>query len=474
MTFLFNTSLKRAVQELKIDKPDMLSLEVAELELCLSGFNTNITVCDFALKYGTEVQLTILFKHIGECLADKEKKLANKNDSDLGIFSLFKDNITVGMDNVELAIANLKEACSSLIGSFKIKQPILNTDIPEISDKGANEVSEIVVSKDVGTQVDGRLEPDILCAVSKEKEQGACKYSGQSEAEISSESIFPTLYDSRVHYIAKHNISYNFQNGLSSHTSSCVLEDGVMIFLDKENNILKHISSTFEGITAFVFFQEFDVKDIVFLSGSLICIARGNVIETCCACMSCEKFHVVDELSMDSSPCSIMPLYDENNSGDDDDCDDISTTLAVLYSDKCVKIKNKSVDLVKTGRNYTQAFRLRSPFMIRARNKDELILAEENRVTVFERSGKMKWFFKMGDGEHVNFITYDTEGNIYICDTDSSKIHQISSATNQFSRKSRIIISDLQKPSTILFNHVYRTLVVGCKDDDCVYTYQFS
>ena len=112
--------------------------------------------------------------------------------------------------------------------------------------------------------------------------------------------------------------------------------------------------------------------------------------------------------------------------------------------------------------------------MIRAWDKDEFIIAEESRVTVFERSGKMKWYFKMAATEQVNFISYDTEGNIYICDTDSNKVHQISSTSNHSKRESRVIISDLKKPSSILFNPVNKMLVVGCKDDDCVYTYQFN
>ena len=523
MAHLFNTDIKKAILQSKKDKAD-IPREVSKLELFISRLNTHITVSEFTIKFGSDVQLFILARSLAEFLFDddieeeSEMLIENRSGSDPGVASLSLGKIADGIHNVQQAIKGLRDACSSVIDQSK--QPVLNPEVAQVSGKGENEVIKKVVTKDVGTQIDNDIvkpEPSQPHATSDEKEQGACKYSDQSETEISSESVYPLLFESQIQYVAKHDVSVDTQNEPCSHTRCFVLKNGFMIILDKENNILKHVSSTYEVIHWYTYSGDSEIRDVVNLSDHLVGIAHEDMIETLCVCLSCESFHDVEACPMYSSVCSIMPLYDDdnyvdeedddvdgnddegnyggyasdsNNNGseneyendndddDDEDDDDVSTRLAILYSDRLVKFRNKNIRLERKFWKYKRhrlvPFHLRSPFMIRARNKDEFIVAEENRVTVFERGGTMKWFYKMDDSEQVNFITYDTEGNIYICDTDSNKIHQISSESNKSSRKSRVIISDLEKPSSVLFNPVNRTLVVGCMDDDCVYTYKFG
>ena len=333
MALLFSKDLNKAIHKLKKDNPDLLTTEVSDLELFLKSLNTNVTVSDFALKYGTDAQLTVLARGLREYLVDTEllQSMTNREDSELGLVSLSFDNITAEMEKVRLAMTGLKEACSSLIGPTTNKQPWMDTDTSGISKVVKNENSKSVASKEVGTQVDNDIsfpEPNLLDAVLEEKEQGACKHSEQSDADISSESVFPTLFESRIRKSIHHDISVDIQGELCNHTSSFVFKDGYMVFMDKTNNILKLVSSLFEIVSCYSFSQETEVKDIGYLSGSLIVIAYRDKIETFCVCLSCEEFHQVDDMSMslDSSPCSIMPLYDDDDYDDDedngnDDCD---------------------------------------------------------------------------------------------------------------------------------------------------------
>ncbi|XP_045176297.2 uncharacterized protein LOC123536873 [Mercenaria mercenaria] len=84
------------------------------------------------------------------------------------------------------------------------------------------------------------------------------------------------------------------------------------------------------------------------------------------------------------------------------------------------------------------------------------------------------WFYKSRKGSVLKDITdlaVDEEGNIYVCGSKSSNIHQIS-AENY--RVNRIIITNIKEPLSISVNSKKGYLVVACLNDSYVHVYHFG
>ena len=83
------------------------------------------------------------------------------------------------------------------------------------------------------------------------------------------------------------------------------------------------------------------------------------------------------------------------------------------------------------------------------------------------------WFYKSRTGNFIQGISdlsLDNEGNIYACGNDSCNVHQIS---NDDFRVNRIIVSNIEKPISVLVNSNKGFLVIGCDSDDFIHVYHF-
>ena len=157
------------------------------------------------------------------------------------------------------------------------------------------------------------------------------------------------------------------------------------------------------------------------------------------------------------------------SAGDSDDPDETSDGEYEIivqirtFKNKILVDKDSFVDANGHTVNFSK------PHSISIRKNEDIIILENRQFKVFGMDGRLKWFYKFGL-QHLSSMTFDTEGNIYICDRSAKKIRQVEA--NHF-MKNRVIASLAMCPTSILFIPNEKTIIVGFEDSVSMYVYKF-
>ncbi|XP_052233864.1 uncharacterized protein LOC127846550 [Dreissena polymorpha] len=109
-----------------------------------------------------------------------------------------------------------------------------------------------------------------------------------------------------------------------------------------------------------------------------------------------------------------------------------------------------------------------------------VVLAENNRISCYgidefqKKIGDRKWYYKYYGSnplDNARGITSDSEGNVYICGSESNNIHQMSSENY---RQNRILISDIKRPYSVCVDSKRGRLIVGCCQDNRIHVFYFQ
>lgn len=274
------------------------------------------------------------------------------------------------------------------------------------------------------------------------------------------------LLDCRAQKVNKYRISIQrYSSQVCDHISSVVFEDGLMMFIDANNKVLKLISTSFQVCSSFLLGSR--PLDLALLNDDSIAVATniGVIIFS----VNKSNNNTIEQRKIvrtKGNPCSVSPIDDN---------------IAILFSDKDVD----NTETVIQVRNYqnrilgkmcnirdkrNRPLNLEKPTLFRSRPSSDFVIADRKRLSLFAKDGGMKWYYNPRNLENVEYVAFDTQENIYVCDEDAGTIHQIPSAAYD---KGRVIISGLSKPCSALFNPKLKALVVGCVNDNFVQVYKF-
>ena len=271
-----------------------------------------------------------------------------------------------------------------------------------------------------------------------------------------------SLIKCNVRKIGEHDISVPVSDNPCHHNGSLFMNNGNMIFIDRNNNHVKIIDPDFK-VTCCITVDEKPL-DLGWRMNSKIAIVTKY------------KLCVVDLLN-NKEFGSIIYFHDERDNAFRSICragNDFAILMCNEEKKSFIEIRNKKHKLQETMDDLTCIKRgkvdLTHTKCVRSRKEGELIFCEPRQLRAFSRVGVEQWYYAPSDLQHASNVTFDTEKNIYVCDLESDNIIQIAAYSYKFSR---ILIDGIQRPTSILFNPINQTLIIGCHDDSKVHVYEF-
>ena len=270
-----------------------------------------------------------------------------------------------------------------------------------------------------------------------------------------------SLLEGEIERIAEHDISVSGSAAKPCiHNGSVLLEDGKMVFIDRSNQLIKLVT------------MDFRVQSHRLLTDKpcdLLSIKDGNIALATRTCIFVFKvgkqfeeagFFPLKEAVV--SLCWITNEYALLLSKPEEDC----TNYSIEFRNKEFKVVNKIESFDSFGKDVYMA----NAKKIRSRFRKEVLVCTPKQIMSFELNGHQKWWFTKPDIRHLNYIAFDSKNNVYVSDLETGSIHQIAACSYQ---KHRVILKNIQKPASILFNPKDSSLVIGCYDNDKIYIYQF-
>ena len=464
-----SADLRNTVSELDTDRHTAENGTIDENKEKLNGLlaelNANLKLVDAVVKHGSDVQLSILChsKTSNREFDSVEHELASSEKFLQGFAYPLTKQITKDLKDLKDDISRLKTnlsalKCLKLKTSDSVVAP--STNDTTLLSESANTANINNEDKDQNQTVS--CNPTMLLASDMTDGVAECK---EEDVAISSESVQLSLFDRTLTKSNSYDISIWKHSGeTSTNIAAAIFDDENMVFVDRENKVMKLISGQFE-VRAYITLRS-TPSDLSLIKGNQITVVAGNAILIFSVCCSCLEIRQIREFKTKEIPWSVTPIGNE---------------LAILIPEsedhneeafvQVRSMENKILENIKsfadTGNRKT---RMNDPHLIRKTKTDDFIIAEEGKVSIYERHGKMKKCYEPGYFTRLTFLAYDAEENIYVCDTVVDKVYQISPDLS----KCRVVVSDLREPSCVVYNPVNKMLVVGCCDDNFVHTYNFT
>ena len=270
-----------------------------------------------------------------------------------------------------------------------------------------------------------------------------------------------SLLDGDIQKIGERDISVQICSSKPCiHNGSILLKDGNMVFTDRKNRLLKLVTRSFM-VQCYESMKD-KPRDLCALENGKIAVATSQSIS-------------VFQIRATIAECGFFPLKDVMVSvclirGD-------FALLLAKYNEETVEnsieFRNrefKTVGKIDIFESFKKEMHLTNAKQIRSRSDNEVIVCTPKKVMSFNREGQQKWWFMPSALQHASYITFDAKNNIYVSDLETGTIYQISASSY---RKHRILLENIQRPASILFNPKDNSLVIGCFDDNKVYIYQF-
>ena len=394
-----------------------------------------INVISTVLKYGSRVQKAVVVSQLKDDEANAKHLLAEQKVCSSNYLNEYLHNETEALKEIlQLNFSdNLRRMCAAGI-------------CPEAKEERTGDKSTAHHDSNIADTGSKTNHDDLGNSLDKQPRCMGNKHS---------------LIKCNVRKIGEHDISVPSSTNSCHHNGSLFMENGNMIFIDRNNNHVKIIDPDFK-VTCCITVDEKPL-DVCWRMHRKVAIATKY--ELC----------VVDLLNNKEFGSSIY--YDD----DEDDafrsiCRAGKDFVVLMFNEEkklFIEIRNKShkletIDDFKCIKG--DKIDLKHTKLVRSRKEDELIVCEPRQLRAFNRDGKEQWYYAPGDLQHASYVTFDTKKNIYVCDLESDNIIQIAAYSYKISR---ILIDGIQRPTSILFNPINQTLVIGCRDDNKVHVYEF-
>ena len=267
--------------------------------------------------------------------------------------------------------------------------------------------------------------------------------------------------DRDVRKTAEYDISIpSLSDKPACHCAAVILDDGNMVFIDKNNKLLKYVSSEFK--VKFYEKLQTEPKDITYVNEKLV-VATSNEVIMFIIDVENGQFLKSEHHKTDDALVSVCGAND---------------TLVLLYSTNkysFIQLRDMRGQITRTIDFFVNEFgrpcELKNSRLLRSCGENRYMICQEKSVKCFGEDGKLLWsWFANYSVRGLCYIAFDSEKNLYLCDADADTIHIIS-ASHQ--TRSRIIVSDIHKPAAVMKRKGVNTLVIGCINDNKVHICEF-
>lgn len=250
---------------------------------------------------------------------------------------------------------------------------------------------------------------------------------------------------------------------VSCHIGILRLTNDNLSIIDKNNKVVKLVTpnvricshKTLEDEPVDICHIKYDKIGVATAKKIIVFSISGNKI------WSCYDFPVKDQqilLSFCSVGSNLALLFREKNNA--------KTYLQVRTKE------NKIIDnLTQFCDRSGQSIILHNPSFVRLRRPEEIIVCEKRQLTMIDRLGKITRTFTNDAINSINYIAVDSKIGIFLCDTDAGMIHLL---PLDACSASRVLITDIEKPASIVFDNGLRRLYIGCLNNNMVYVYQLT
>ena len=249
---------------------------------------------------------------------------------------------------------------------------------------------------------------------------------------------------------------------VSSHIGILRLANNNLVILDKNNKIVKLVAPNFricshrklEDEPVDICHIKYDKIGVATAKKIVVFSISGNKV------WSCYDFLVKGQENLLSfcSGSNLTLLFRGKNNA--------NTYLQVRTKENKI-----IVDLTKFYDRSGKSLTLEKPSFVRQRHPEEVIVCEHRHLSVIDREGKITRRFTDDALKSINYIAVDSKIGIFLCDTDAGMIHLLS--LDMYSA-SRVLITDIEKPASIIFDNGLRRLYIGCLNNNMVYVYQLT
>ena len=394
-------------------------------------------------KFGFEVPTALLEDWINGVRKEAQKiELHDKESTSLSILEdiVCKEAKTIKTVIVEKILDKLNDMFSSRNSS--ISQSVAQASASDWSEMCSGESKRSVKTSANGTDFDD--------------------FDSESDELIDLEN--ESLLNCEIDQIGQYDISVPAHASKPScHNGSLFLPNGHMVFIDKENQLIKVVTDTFQ-VKCYKLLDDAPL-DVCLLKNNKIAVATESSVTILDVDSSLEKPML---LSMAETVRSLCPLKNGVWMLCSKTDWDSGEGFHIIIADSKFKTIGRR-DSFKTfyGMNTT----LEDAKLIRSRNTNEFIICTPTEVKMYKLCGKERWYFKPSGLRNAAYIAFDVQNNLYVADIASGTIYQMSSDSY---RNYRTLIRGILRPASILFNPNEQTLVIGCAREDMVYEYHFT
>ena len=251
---------------------------------------------------------------------------------------------------------------------------------------------------------------------------------------------------------------------VSSHIGILRFANDILIFLDKNNKIVKLVKPNFRVCSHKILKEE--PTDICHIKDDKIGVATAKMIIV--FIISDNKIWRCYSFLVRESLLSICTF---------------GNNLALLFREKHnhaktylqVRRKENTCKVIETLTRFSdtsgKSLPLQNPNFVRSQRPEEVIVCEQRQLTVIDRKGKIQRTFTNSALKRINYIAVDSKIGLFLCDTDAGMIHLPSLDMRS---ESRVLITDIEKPASVIFDNRLRRLYIGCLNNDMVYVYQLT
>ena len=269
------------------------------------------------------------------------------------------------------------------------------------------------------------------------------------------------LADRDVRKTAEYDLSIpSLSDKPACHSAAVILDDGNMVFIDKNNKVLKYVCSEFK--VKFYEKLQTEPKDITYVNEKLV-VAFSNEVIMFIIDVKNGHFLKSERHKTDNTLVSVCAV---NNS------------LVLLYSTNkysFIQLRDKRGQVTWTidffVNKYGWPCKLTNSRLLRSCGENKYMICQEKSVKCFGEDGTQLWsWFADYSVRGFCYIALDSEKNLYLCDADADTIHRISASHPM---RSRIIVSNIHKPATVMYSKGINALVIGCINDNKVHICEF-
>ena len=425
-----------------------LAISVAECLTITENLNQMSEVTNLVLKYGSPIQNAIVYNQLSDNVIKVNNFIKAQEDNCSAFPSEYLHcEIEAMKQSIKEVYKNLENICTTETKQLADSASALLSSNDDLMDK--NSLDSINRNTD-DENVETCSNASALALVAK--------------STYMKETL--SLFKRSVRKIGEHDISLpRVSAAVCNHNGSLLLDNGNMIFIDRSNRIMKMVSPDFKLICHTKFYEM--PLDVCSRGKSEIIVAMSNAF-CVVSVISNKDFQQREYIMMKDEILSICS---------------VGNNVAILYASQfdddqqfyiAITDNNhnpiETVDYFNACTSVPHTGNLKYAKVIRSRYTDEIIVCEPRRVRSFNVDGYEKWYFAPGNLQHADYIAFDSNKNMYICDLGSGTISQMAGYSY---KRSREIIHDVRRPSSILYNPKDQTLVVGCKDDNKVHVYAF-